>query len=124
MKNILLCCLLISLAGCAAFEKQVVAPPNPDFTYMNKDNAPGLVVVVPPSEIRTLREMVLENNARLNKVEITANNAAATANNAAATANLALENQTIYNSTIQLLSNKIEDYKKACLAMFEKMLKK
>lgn len=117
MKKIFLSCIVLLLTSCAAFEKKVVPPPNPDFTYMNKDNATGLVVVVPPSEIRILREMAIENKARIDKVEVTANKANATAN-------LALENQNIFNNLLQSLSNKVEDYRKACEAMWTKILKK
>jgi len=124
MKKAILFCLLIALAGCATTEKQVVVVASPDFTWMNKDNATGLVIVVPPSEIRTLREMVITNQAKIAKVETTANTALTTANEAKATANTALENQGIFNNLLQSLSTKIEDCKRTCQAMFDKVLKK
>lgn len=124
MKKLVLVCLLFLLVGCASTEKQVVVVSSPDFTWMNKDNATGLVIVVPPSEIRTLREMVIENKVNIAKVEVTANNALSAANSAQSTANTALENQSIFNNLLQSLSNKIDDCKRACQAMFDKVLKK
>jgi spore germination protein YaaH len=123
MKKAILFCLLFSLVGCATTEKVVVVS-TPDFTWMNKDNGPGLVIVVPPSEIRTLREMVITNQAKIAKVEVTANTALATANDAKAIANTALENQSTFNNLLQALSNRIDDYRKACEAMWSKILKK
>jgi len=115
MKKIMVLILFI-LTGCAT---TTMTPPMsfPDFTYMNKDNKPGVVIVVPPSEIRTLREMVIENRYRIDKVEITANKALSTANTA-------LENQNIFNNLLQNCLNKVEDYRLTCEAMFNKMLKK
>ena len=124
MKKVILVCLLFSLVGCASTEKQVVVVTQPDFTWMNKDNSTGVVIVVPPSEIRTLREMVIVNKEKLDKVETTANNAAAAALKAQTTADLALENQSTFNNLLQALSNRIDDCKRACQAMFDKMLKK
>lgn len=118
MKKILM--LVISsclLFGCAGIPIDDQAPVNPDFTWMNKDNEGSTIIVVPPSEIRALREMVIENKYRLDKVETIAINAQSTANTA-------LENQGIFNNLLQALSNKIEDYRMACQAMFDKMLKK
>lgn len=117
LKNILILFAVSLLLGCAEIPLDQTAQNSPDFTYMNKDNAPGVVVVVPPSEIRTLREMVIENRARLEKAE-------ADILNVDVKASVALDNQSIFGNLLQALSYKIEDYRRACEAMFEKILKK
>lgn len=87
------------------------------FDFMNRNSEPGKIVVVPPEELRLLRDMTMENKVRLDKVEVKANRAEELANRA-------LQNQSSYEILLQALSKRIEDYRAACQAIFEKMLKK
>jgi hypothetical protein len=92
-------------------------PGNAEYHFMNKDNGPGSVIVVPPAELRTLRETVYINQARLDKLE----QEFATMKINCKTL---MENQSIYNNQLQGINNKLDDYRQACEAMFNKMLKK